>query len=77
MPAVSKVQQQAMAIAKHNPSALYKRNRGLLKMSKEKLHEFASTKRKDLPKRKNSLLSLVDGDAKVARKIAKSRGGKK
>ena len=77
MPAKTQVQQQAMAIAEHNPNALYKRNRGLLKMSKEKLHEFASTKRKDLPKRKNSLVSLLEGNAKVARKIAKNRGGKK
>ena len=48
-PAVSKAQQQAMAIAEHNPSKLYKRNRGMKKMSKGQLHEFASTKRKGLP----------------------------
>ena len=49
MPAKSKAQQQAMAIAKHSPGKLYKRNRGMAKMSKSQLHEFASTKRKGLP----------------------------
>lgn len=49
MPSTSAAQQIAMAIAKHNPSKLYKRNRGLLKMSKQKLDEFASTPRKGLP----------------------------
>lgn len=33
-----------MAIAEHEPSRLYKRNRGVAKMSKQQLHEFASTK---------------------------------
>lgn len=51
MPSRSQVQQIAMAIAKHQPSKLYKRNRGLLKMGKEKLGEFASTPRKGLPLR--------------------------
>lgn len=51
MPAKSRAQQQATAIAKHAPGKLYKRNRGLLKMSKEELHKFAATKRRSLPKR--------------------------
>jgi hypothetical protein len=51
MPAVSQKQQQAMAIAEHEPNKLYGRNRGLLKMSHKQLHEFASTKRKKLPVR--------------------------
>jgi len=50
MPAKSQAMQQASAIAKHNPSKLYGRNRGLLKMSDQQLDEFASTKRKGLPK---------------------------
>lgn len=54
MPAKSEAQQQAMAIAEHHPSKLYKRNRGLLKMSKEKLSEFASTKHKGLPVKKDT-----------------------
>lgn len=52
MPAVSKAQQEAMAIAEHNPSKLKPRNRGLLKMSHQQLHDFASTPRTGLPKRK-------------------------
>ena len=52
MPAVSKSQQQAMAIASHAPGKLYKRNRGLLKMTRSQLSEFASTKHKGLPARK-------------------------
>ena len=49
MPSVSRAQQIAMAIAEHNPSKLYKKNKGLLKMSHQQLHDFASTKRKSLP----------------------------
>lgn len=51
MPATSQAQQIAMAIAEHQPSKLYKRNKGLKKMSKKQLHDFASTKRKGLPKK--------------------------
>ena len=53
MPAKSKAQQQAAAIAKHEPSKLYKRNRGLRKMKKKALHKYAATKHHGLPKRKN------------------------
>lgn len=49
MPAVSKKQQIATAIAEHHPEDLYARNRGLLKMDKQQLHEFAATKRSNLP----------------------------
>ncbi len=52
MPATSKAQQQLMAIAEHNPGAVSKKNRGVLKMSHQQLHDFAATKRKGLPKRK-------------------------
>ena len=52
MPARSKRQRRAMAIAEHHPEKLYKRNRGLKKMSRRDLHEFASTKEKGLSKRK-------------------------
>ena len=51
MPAVSKAQQIAMAIAEHNPSKLKKKNRGLLKMSHQQLHDFAATPRTGLPER--------------------------
>jgi len=40
-----------MAIAEHEPNKLYKRNKGLLKMTKSQLHDYADTKEKGLPKR--------------------------
>lgn len=42
MPAVSAAQRTAAAIALHAPQKLYKKNRGLLKMSGSQLHEFTS-----------------------------------
>jgi hypothetical protein len=42
MPSTSEKQREMMAIAEHEPSKLYKRNRGVLGMGKEKLHEFSS-----------------------------------
>ena len=50
-PALSQAQQKAMAIALHNPSKLYSRNKGLAKMKKSDLKDFASTSRKGLPKK--------------------------
>lgn len=38
----SEDQRIAAAIAKHHPSKLYKRNRGMLKMSNKQLHEFST-----------------------------------
>ena len=52
MPAVSKAQRQVMAIAEHHPHDLYKKNRGLLRMSQSQLHDFAATKESKLPERK-------------------------
>jgi hypothetical protein len=52
MPAVSKAQRQAIAIAEHHPDELYARNRGLLGMSHQQLHDFAATPEKGLPQRK-------------------------
>lgn len=52
MPAVSKAQREAFGIAEHAPGKLYKRNRGLLKMSKGQLHDYAATPEKGLPKKK-------------------------
>ncbi len=48
MPALSKSMRQAAAIALHHPEKLYKRNRGLLGMTQEQLHHYASTKEKGL-----------------------------
>lgn len=55
MPSVSKVQQKAMQIAEHVPGKLYKRNRGLLKMSHRDLHDFAAGPEKGKPERKGKL----------------------
>jgi hypothetical protein len=49
MPATSEKQRKLMAIAEHAPGKLYKRNRGVLGMSKGQLSDYASTKGK-LPK---------------------------
>jgi hypothetical protein len=51
MPAKSKDQQIAMAIAEHDPSRLNADNKGMLKMSHSQLHDFAATKRSGLPKK--------------------------
>jgi len=45
VPAKTEKQRKMMAIAEHQPSKLYKRNRGVLKMSHKQLHEFASKKK--------------------------------
>jgi hypothetical protein len=55
MPSVSQAQEKAMAIAEYSPGKLYKKNRGLLKMSHQQLHDFAATPRKGLPKKKGKL----------------------
>ncbi len=49
MPAESKAQRIAMAIAEHHPEDLYERNKGLKKMTHTQLHDFASTSEKGLP----------------------------
>jgi hypothetical protein len=50
MPAKSKAQREAIAIALHNPGKLYSKNAGLLKMKQSDMHDFASTKETGLPK---------------------------
>jgi hypothetical protein len=52
MPALSKAMRQATAIAEHHPEKLYKRNRSLLRMTHQQLHDFAATSEKHLPERK-------------------------
>jgi len=46
---VSEKQRVAMAIAEHHPEKLYKRNKGLAKMSKQQLSEFARKSTKGSP----------------------------
>lgn len=55
MPAKSKAQRRLMAIAEHHPSELYARNRSVMKMSHQQLHDFADTKERGLPQRKKKL----------------------
>lgn len=50
MPALSVKQRRLMAIAEHHPSQVQAKNKGVLKMSHQQLHDFASTKEKNLPK---------------------------
>ena len=52
MPSVSEAQRKLMAIAEHHPEKVRKKNKGVLKMKKSQLHDFAKTKEKGLPKRK-------------------------
>jgi len=40
---------RATAIAEHDPAKLQKKNRGLLNMTHEQLHDFAATPEADLP----------------------------
>ena len=61
MPSVSKAQQTAMQIAEHSPGKLYKRNRGLLKMSHHQLRDFATGSEKGKPERKGKLYEAVRG----------------
>ena len=49
MPSKSRAEQKMMAIAKHHPEQLYARNRGVLKMTQQQLHEFASGSMKGKP----------------------------
>jgi hypothetical protein len=51
MPAVSKAQRIAMAIAEHAPQKLFKRNAGLTQMSQSQLHDFAATPESNLPQK--------------------------
>lgn len=52
MPATSVAQRRLMAIAEHNPSKLYDKNKKILgSMSKDQMHDFADTKEKGLPQK--------------------------
>jgi hypothetical protein len=49
VPAESKAQRIAMAIAEHHPEKLNPENKGLADMTHKQLHDFASTPEKGLP----------------------------
>lgn len=74
MPAVSTAQRRLMALAEHNPSAVYGRNRGVLKMSHGQLHDFAATKEKGKPHYAPSheaMKKVVSGYSEKVRKKGK------
>jgi hypothetical protein len=52
MPAKSKSQRRLMAMAKHAPEKISKKNKGVLDMTGKQLSDFASTPEKGLPKKK-------------------------
>lgn len=70
MPAVSVKQRQLMAIAEHHPSAVYAKNKGVLKMSKGQLHDYAATKQKGLP---SSVKKCCDGMMAARKKGSKKK----
>lgn len=41
MPSKSEKQREMMAIAEHHPGKLFNRNKAVLKMSRDQLHDFA------------------------------------
>lgn len=57
MPSLSKAQQAIFAIALHSPGKLKKKNRGVLKMSKEDLRDFAETPTKGMQEHVAGLMS--------------------
>lgn len=63
MPAKSKAQQQAAAIAKHHPEKAKGAAKEMTEMSKKQLHDFASTPSKNLPEHvsKEGLDGFLDG----------------
>jgi hypothetical protein len=69
VPAKSKAQQAAMAIALKRPEKLYHRNRSLRSMAKRQLREYAETPTKHLPKRAKGV--------KLAEMMRRGRGKRK
>ena len=65
MPAISEKQREAMAIAEHHPEKLYKRNKGMVKMTHEQLHDFAKTKGLTKSQKKSTKGSPEFTDAEV------------
>jgi len=55
-----------MAIAEHHPEELYSRNKGVAKMSKKQLHDYASSSEKGLP-------AKVKSRKRPSRKTRKAR----
>ena len=75
MPAKTPAQQKLMAIAEHNPSAVSKKNRGVLKMSHEQLHDFAATKRSQMGHNKKFMNKRGDHTSKIDHMYQGKKGG--
>jgi len=68
MPAKSIAQRRAIAIAEHDPSELFGRNRSLLSMKPEDMHDFAATLETGLRKKKGTVGGSFFGRKKKAKK---------
>ena len=55
MPSLSIAQRKLMAIAEHHPSEVSAKNKGVLSMDHQQLHDFASTKQTGLPEHVKAL----------------------
>lgn len=79
MPAESKAQRQATAIALHHPEKLYERNKGLTKMSGKQLEDYASSSEKGLPQKKGGKPAMGRGGvgkkgSRKSRRMGRSGG---
>lgn len=70
MPANSKAFRRLTAIAEHDPEAVRPENKGVLGMSKEQLHDFASTPEKGLPEHVSTKKPATDAKPKKDKKFA-------
>lgn len=71
MPARSEKQQELMAIAEHHPSEVSAKNKGVLKMSHQQLHDFAATK--GLRKKNTDLINHVTDHIMKARRTDRAK----
>ena len=71
MPAKSKKQRRLMGLAASDPKKVKPGNRGVLKMTKSQLHDFASTDEQGLPvkvKKEKKQTTTIKPDGPVADK---------
>ena len=76
MPAISKAQRALMAIAEKTPSKVQSKNKGILKMSKQQLSDFASTPGQGLPQKVSAKavpVKAVVSKIKPVKKVAKKK----
>jgi len=68
MPATSDKQRIAAAIAEHEPEKLYKRNKGMAKMTHQQLHDYAATKGLKKKKKKTRTERWIEARNKKEKK---------